>query len=150
MTNETQTYKENYATPHTGTTWRFDAINEPGTYVCNWSGHLLRVPEDGVSPGRSPLINIVGTEPLMVTKISDNPYITLTKAKMGNPTIIEDLNFVDMANANGFVYKYDATNEKIRMYQGDNDNVADAPLIELAGGSATPAAATLIVESKGY
>ena len=83
MTQDTpQTYKENYATPHCGTTWRFDAINEPGTYVCNWSGHLLRVPEDGVSPGRSPLINIVGTEPLMVTKISDNPYITITKAKL--------------------------------------------------------------------
>ena len=83
MTNDTaQTYKENYTTPHSGTTWRFDAINEPGTYVCNWSGHLMRVPEDGVSSGRSPLINIVGTEPLMVTKISDNPYITLTKAKL--------------------------------------------------------------------
>ena len=60
----------------------FEQISEPGTYVCDWSGHLLRVPEDGVAPGRSPLINIVGTEPLFVTKISENPYVTLTKAKM--------------------------------------------------------------------
>ena len=60
----------------------FEAINEPGTYVCNWSGHLLRVPEDGVTPGRSPLVNIIGQEPLFVTKISDNPYITLTKARL--------------------------------------------------------------------
>ena len=60
----------------------FEAINEPGCYICNWSGHLLRVPEDGVAPGRSPLINIIGNEPLFVTKISDNPYVTLTKAKM--------------------------------------------------------------------
>ena len=65
-----------------GTTIPFEAISEPGCYVCNWSGHLCRVPEDGVAPGRSPVINIVGNEQLLVTKISDNPYIPLTKAKM--------------------------------------------------------------------
>ncbi len=65
-----------------GATIPFEAISESGCYVCNWSGHLCRVPEVGVAPGRSPLINIVGTEQLFVTKISDNPYITLTKAKM--------------------------------------------------------------------
>ncbi len=75
----------NYTTFNTksiGTTIPFDAINEPGAYICNWSGHLLRVPEDGVTPGRSPMINIVGTDSLTVTKISENPYITLTKAKL--------------------------------------------------------------------
>lgn len=71
-----------YGTKNVGTVFPFDAINEPGAYVCNWSGHLLRVPEDGVTPGRSPLINIIGNEPLTVTKISENPYITLTKAKL--------------------------------------------------------------------
>ena len=65
-----------------GSTCRFDQINEPGTYVCNWSGHLLRVPEDGIKPGRSPLLEIVGHEPLFATKVSANPYITLTKARM--------------------------------------------------------------------
>lgn len=71
-----------YAGTNVGTTIPFDGINAPGTYICNWSGHLLRVPEDGVTPGRSPLLNIVGCEPLTVTKISDNPYITITKAKL--------------------------------------------------------------------
>jgi hypothetical protein len=65
-----------------GTQVPFEAINEPGCYVCNWSGHLLRIPEDGVKPGRSPLVNISGTEPLFVTKISGNPYIPLSKARM--------------------------------------------------------------------
>ena len=60
----------------------FEAINEPGCFICNWSGHLLRVPEDGVAAGRSPLINVIGPEPLYVTKISDNPFIPLTKARM--------------------------------------------------------------------
>lgn len=74
-----QNYTNNY---FAGTTFPFDQINEPGTYICRWNGHLIRVPEDGVADGRSPLLNIVGPEPLYVTKISDNPWIPLTKARM--------------------------------------------------------------------
>ncbi len=60
----------------------FDAINEPGTYVCNWSGHMLRVPEDAIKPGRSPLMSICGCEMLFVTKISDDPFVTISKARL--------------------------------------------------------------------
>lgn len=60
----------------------FEKINVPGTYVCNWSGHLLRVPPDAVTAGRSPLMNLVGTEALMVTRIADDPYVPLTKARL--------------------------------------------------------------------
>jgi hypothetical protein len=60
----------------------WDQINEPGAYICNWSGHLLRVPNDGVASGRSPLLNIVGQDTLYVTKISNDPFITVTKARM--------------------------------------------------------------------
>ena len=60
----------------------FETINEPGTYICNWSGHLLRVPEDAVTPGRSPLINMLGPDELFVTKICDNPFVPLTKARL--------------------------------------------------------------------
>ena len=67
---------------HVGMVIPFDQINEPGCYVCRWSGHLLRVPPDGVAAGRSPLVNIVGRDPLYVTKIADNPYIPVTKARM--------------------------------------------------------------------
>lgn len=84
MTTQTltpSTHPSGFNTP-VGATVPFDAINEPGAYICNWSGHLLRVPEDGVIPGRSPAINLVGPQPLTVTKISDNPYLTVTKAKL--------------------------------------------------------------------
>jgi hypothetical protein len=81
MTNATCNTTKECATAF-GTVLPFETINAPGCYICNWSGHLLRVPDDGVAPGRSPLINIIGNEPLFVTKLSDNPYITLTKAKM--------------------------------------------------------------------
>lgn len=60
----------------------FEAINEPGCYVCNWSGHLIRVPEDAVKPGRSPLLSIKGTETLFVTRLSGDPYLPVSKARM--------------------------------------------------------------------
>ena len=64
-----------------GTQVPFESLNEPGCYVCNWSGHLLRVPEDGIKPGRSPLLNITGIQPLFVTKICNDPFVPLTKAR---------------------------------------------------------------------
>ena len=82
MTNATQPTTSFDNTASMGTRVKFDCIQDPGCYICNWSGHLLRVPEDGVAPGRSPLLNIVGMDPLYVTKIADNPYITVTKARM--------------------------------------------------------------------
>ncbi|MCO6438002.1 MAG: hypothetical protein J5J06_12995 [Phycisphaerae bacterium] len=82
MNNATQFPQSNNTTTTCGTTIPFDAINDPGCYVCNWSGHLLRVPEDGVAAGRSPLINVIGKDQLFVTKLSDSPYIPVTKARM--------------------------------------------------------------------
>ena len=63
-------------------TFVFDELCEPGAYICNWSGHLLRVPEDGVTAGRSPMLSIVGPDPLTVTRISPDPFITVTKARL--------------------------------------------------------------------
>ncbi len=65
-----------------GTCVPFDSVQEPGSYICNWSGHLVRIPEDGVCPGRSPMIALIGQEPLYITKISDNPFVTITKARL--------------------------------------------------------------------
>ncbi len=78
-----RTFSENYYENKTrGTQVPFEAIQDPGTYICNWSGHLLRVPEDALKPGRSPLICITGSEPLFVTKISDDPYVAISKARL--------------------------------------------------------------------
>lgn len=78
----TQPQKVSQTSDFACTTMTWDQINDPGAYICHWSGHLLRVPEDGVTPGRSPLLSLIGPEPLFVTKISNNPYITVTKAKL--------------------------------------------------------------------
>jgi hypothetical protein len=73
---------EAYETKALGAKLPFEAINEPGCYLSNWTGHLLRVPEDGLKAGRSPVIDIRGKEPMFVTKLSDDPFVTLTKARL--------------------------------------------------------------------
>lgn len=80
--NFTQNTTESCFTTQCGTQVPWDSIQEPGAYICQWSGHLVRVPADGTTPGRSPMINIVGCEPLFVTKICDNPFVTITKARL--------------------------------------------------------------------
>ena len=73
---------EYYDSRNVGTQVPFESINEPGTYVCNWSGHMLRVPDDAIKPGRSPLMSITGSTPLYVTKISDDPFVAISKARL--------------------------------------------------------------------
>jgi hypothetical protein len=75
--------------------------------------------------------------------------VPIAKARFGCPNVIESF-VLESPGANGFIYKYDQANEKIRIYQGDNNNAADSELVELAGGSATPAAATLFAIVSGW
>lgn len=64
-----------------GSVFAFDSIPTPGAYVCNWSGHLLRLPHEAVTVVGTPKVNIVGEAPLTVTKLSDDPYLPLPIAK---------------------------------------------------------------------
>lgn len=59
----------------------FDAIRSPGSYVCNWNGYLLRVPPAAVGPDGLRPLNIVGSQPLFVTKISDDADIPVRQAR---------------------------------------------------------------------
>ena len=63
-------------------TMPFTEINSPGAYLANWTGHLIRVPDDGVKQGRSPVIEILGKEPMLLTRLSNDPFIGMTKARM--------------------------------------------------------------------
>ena len=76
-----------------GTTMPFDVLNTPGAYICNWSGHLLRVPNGAVTLGSSVGLNIIGSEPLTVTKLSDNPNVPLFEAKRLAADLKLDVNF---------------------------------------------------------
>ena len=82
MAAPTKTRETEYKTWGFGTQIPFEGINDPGCYVCNWSGHLVRIPEDAIKPGRSPLLSITGADPLFVTKICNDPYVPVSKARM--------------------------------------------------------------------
>ena len=64
-----------------GTTLPFEAIHAPGCYVSHGTGHPMRIPQDGVKYAISPVMEIRGFTPLFVTKISDDPYLSLSKAR---------------------------------------------------------------------
>ena len=57
--------------------------------------------------------------------------IPLDKALMGFPDEIFAFNLEDDSSADGYTYKYDKVNNKIRIYQANIDVGADAPDIEL-------------------
>ena len=80
-------------TPGFGMQVPFEAIQEPGCYIFNWTGHLLRIPEDALKPGRSPVMSIKGKEPLFVTKIANDPYVPVTKARMLAADVDISVNF---------------------------------------------------------
>ncbi len=67
--------------PRVGVSVPLDLIASPGAYVCNWSGHLLRIPEASLVPGGPLALNMVGGRPLMVTKVSDDPDLPLSQAR---------------------------------------------------------------------
>ena len=57
----------------------FDTAHAPGAYVCNWNGFLLRVPAQAAAVAGH--VNLIGSEPLFVTRISDDPDLPLAEAR---------------------------------------------------------------------
>ena len=74
-------------------TLAWDQISAPGAYVCNWSGHLLRVPVECVPANSASGLHIVGADPLFVTKISDDPDLNLQRARQTATELNLDVDF---------------------------------------------------------
>ena len=51
----------------------WNEIDGPGCYVLIDSGDLLRIPQDALAPGHSPLITVTSVEETRVAKLTDNP-----------------------------------------------------------------------------
>jgi hypothetical protein len=71
-----------------GTTYRgrnytvlFNEMTEPGAYYFHPTGWLYRVPDESLAAGHSPLISINSKDECFVTKISDDPWIPINKAR---------------------------------------------------------------------
>lgn len=84
---------EEKARPRVATTISFDEIREPGAYISHNTGHLIRVPEEGLRKGNSPTINIESEDRTMLTKISDDPYCTLSRARRIAPDLDIEVHF---------------------------------------------------------
>ena len=69
------------AAPPTGVTTgakTWNNVNQPGSYVCNDTGLLLRVPAAGIKDGTSPIIDFFGPQgPVNVTRLSENPGLPI-------------------------------------------------------------------------
>ena len=76
-----------------GTTLPFEDVSEPGAYISNWDGHLVRISDDCLKPGHSPVINFVGREELYVTKISNDPWVPVSKARQLASNFDMEVNF---------------------------------------------------------
>lgn len=75
--------------------------------------------------------------------------VPLTGASMGLPNYVRSVDLVDPSNGDGFVYKWDSVNNKIRIYQSGVQSASALPLAEIAT-SVTPAATTLVVSAQGW
>jgi hypothetical protein len=51
----------------------WNEIQRPGCYLILGSGDLVRVPQDALAPGHSPLITITSSGETRVARLSDNP-----------------------------------------------------------------------------
>ncbi len=62
-------------------TWPWSEVDEPGCYVFHNTWHLVRIPDDAVAPGRSPLVSITSREEIWVTQLSPDPWLPVSKAR---------------------------------------------------------------------
>jgi hypothetical protein len=76
-----------------------DCISAPGCYVCDWNGHVLRVQAENGQTRRSLMVSIVGSRPLTVTRISENPFIPLSEARLRASNMREDGSSAPAASA---------------------------------------------------
>ncbi|HVP13673.1 MAG TPA: hypothetical protein VMV94_21035 [Phycisphaerae bacterium] len=75
--NDTSTIKpteEHAKTP-------LDPAPTPGCYVCRDTGNLYRIPADAIVFGRSPLLETASRGGSQITKIADDPYIPINRAR---------------------------------------------------------------------
>lgn len=90
-TTKRRTYEQELTA--VGTQVQFDFLHEAGAYVCNWSGHLLRVPDGAIEGGRSLRMSFTSKEPLYVTKVSNDPFVPVTRARLAAADFDQPVNF---------------------------------------------------------
>ena len=68
-------------------------LSQSGAYVAKETGDLIRVPPDGESTGEEELFGKGATQQLLVAKVSDNPFIPITKARLAAAALDIEISF---------------------------------------------------------
>lgn len=68
-------------------------ITEPGAYVAKETGDLIRVPPHGGSDGEDELFEKNSKQPILVAKISHDPFIPISKARFAAAALDVEISF---------------------------------------------------------
>lgn len=68
--------------------------------------------------------------------------------ELGMKRNVDFVTITGPSSADGYALKYDQVNKKILLYEGDNNNAADAPNVEVTAGTAF-ASKTIYVQVTG-
>ncbi len=60
----------------------FGEMNKPGTYYMWATGGICRIPEEALKAGHSPTLQIVLQGDNRVTRLSEDPFVPLSKARL--------------------------------------------------------------------
>ncbi len=95
MANQTEQNKPgDFGARSTGPHVSLQDISEQGAYVCHWSGDLLRVTEKEIPVQKPPnLLENAENLPLETTKISEDPFVPISKARFVAANYDIDINF---------------------------------------------------------
>lgn len=72
--------------------------------------------------------------------------IAIDKAKLGGHFDILSLNVIE-SNATGYVFEFDVSAQKLRIFEVDTTGDTDKAMVELDGGSDAPAAMVLQINA---
>ena len=95
MANQTEQKKPtDFGTHSTGPRVLLQDILEPGAYVCHWNGDLLRVLENELPLDELPNVpETTEDQVLETTKVSDDPFIPISQARMAASNFDIAVNF---------------------------------------------------------
>ncbi len=95
MANQTEEKKPpDFGANSTGPRVLLQDILEPGAYVCHWNGDLLRVLENELPLDELPDLPATTEEQVLeMTKLSSDPFITISQARMAASNFDIEANF---------------------------------------------------------
>ena len=59
----------------------YSGINEPGVYLFEREGMLMRIPEDGLTDASTPLVPLYSNSPVWMWRLSTDPWLPMNKAR---------------------------------------------------------------------